>query len=149
MSQVVRTTERQVTGDLYAEVRTFYARQMRRVDALDIEGFAETFTEDGEVLHANGEVAKGREAMVAGMRAALPRYRDIAVRHWFDHLLIEPADEPGEELRVSYYSLVTRTDRAGVVTFEPTFTVEDVLVRREGQLLTRSRVIHRDAPAAV
>lgn len=72
MSQVVRTTERQVTGDLYAEVRTFYARQMRRVDALDIEGFAETFTEDGEVLHANGEVAKGREAMVAGMRAALP-----------------------------------------------------------------------------
>lgn len=64
-------------------------------------------------------------------------------------MLIEPADEPGEELRVSYYSLVTRTDRAGVVTFEPTFTVEDVLVRREGQLLTRSRVIHRDAPAAV
>ncbi|WP_030988261.1 nuclear transport factor 2 family protein [Streptomyces sp. NRRL S-1813] len=149
MSQVVRATESQVTGDLYAEVRTFYARQMRRVDALDIEGFAATFTEDGEVLHANGELAKGREAMVAGMRAALPRYRDIAVRHWFDHLLIEPVDRQGAELRVSYYSLVTRTDRAGVVTFEPTFTVEDVLVRREGQLLTQSRVIHRDSPVAL
>jgi actinorhodin biosynthesis protein ActVIA len=43
-----------VSGDLYAEVQTFYARQMRRVDALDIEGFAATFTEDGVVVHGPG-----------------------------------------------------------------------------------------------
>ncbi|MEV8594582.1 nuclear transport factor 2 family protein [Streptomyces sp. NPDC052012] len=141
-----RAPVRPVSGDLYAEVRTFYARQMRRVDALDIAGFAATFTEDGEVVHAGGQRQRGRAEMIAGMRANLPRYRDIAVRHWFDHLLIEtdPVDE--DTLRVSYYTLVTQTDRDGRVSFQPTFTVEDVLVRRDGRLLTRSRVIHRDAP---
>ncbi len=146
MSHAVQAGNRQVTGDLYAEVRTFYARQMRLVDALDIEGFAGTFTEDGVTVHSNGQRAEGREAMIAGMRLALPRYKDIAVRHWFDQLLIEP-DETGETLRVSYYSLVTRTDREGNVVFEPTFTVEDELVRRDGELITRERVIHRDVPA--
>ncbi|MFB7274577.1 nuclear transport factor 2 family protein [Streptomyces sp. NPDC056244] len=136
----------QVTGDLYAEVRTFYARQMRRVDSLDIVGFADTFTDDGVVVHAGGQRQQGREEMIAGMRASLPRYRDIAVRHWFDHLLIEPDPVDEDTLRVSYYSLVTLTDREGKVGFQPTFTVEDVLVRRDGRLLTLSRVIHRDMP---
>ncbi|MEU8707221.1 nuclear transport factor 2 family protein [Streptomyces sp. NPDC048565] len=148
MSQPVGTLRPQVTGDLYAEVQTFYAQQMRRVDALDIEGFAATFTEDGEVVHAGGQRQSGQVEMIAGMRANLPRYQDIAVRHWFGHLLIEsdPADE--DTLRVSYYTLVTQTDREGKVAFQPTFTVDDVLVRRDGRLLTRSRVIHRDSPVA-
>ncbi|MFI6152988.1 nuclear transport factor 2 family protein [Kitasatospora sp. NPDC051170] len=148
MSQPVRTAPVQVSGDLYAEVRTFYAWQMRRVDSLDIDGFAATFTEDGVVVHSNGAKAEGREQMIEGMRRSLPRYRDIAPRHWFEHLLIEPV-EGGEEgeLKVSYYTLVALTDRAGGITFEPTFTVEDVLVRRDGRLLTKYREIHRDAPA--
>lgn len=37
------------------------------------------------------------------------------------------------------------TDRRGKVSFEPTTVVEDVLVRRAGQLLTRSRVVTHDA----
>ncbi|WP_354643064.1 nuclear transport factor 2 family protein [Kitasatospora camelliae] len=145
MSQAVKTASGQVTGDLYAEVRTYYATQMRRVDTLDIEGFADTFTEDGVVVHSNGVRAEGREEMVAGMHKALPRYRDVAVRHWFDHVLIEPVDGV-DELKVSYYSMVTLLDREGRIEFEPTFLVEDVLVRREGRLLTRERVIHRDQP---
>jgi actinorhodin biosynthesis protein ActVIA len=134
-----------VSGDLYAEVQTFYARQMRRVDALDIEGFAATFTEDGVVVHAGGRRQEGREEMLAGMLASLPRYRDIAVRHWFGHVVIEPADDG--TIGTSYYTLVSQTDREGKVSFQPTFTVEDVLVRGPGGgLLTRSRVIHQDAP---
>ncbi|GAA2946466.1 nuclear transport factor 2 family protein [Kitasatospora cinereorecta] len=148
MSQPVGTLRQQVTGDLYAEVQTFYAQQMRRVDALDIEGFADTFTDDGEVVHAGGQRQSGREEMIAGMRANLPRYRDIAVRHWFGHLIIEPDAADEDTLRVSYYTLVTQTDREGKVAFQPTFTVDDVLVRRDGRLLTRSRVIHRDTPVA-
>ncbi|MEU4261435.1 nuclear transport factor 2 family protein [Streptomyces argenteolus] len=148
MSQPVGTLRQQVTGDLYAEVQTFYAQQMRRVDALDIEGFADTFTDDGEVVHAGGQRQSGREEMIAGMRANLPRYRDIAVRHWFGHLIIEPDAADEDTLRVSYYTLVTQTDREGKVAFQPTFTVDDVLVRRDGRLLTLSRVIHRDTPVA-
>ncbi|MEU6658632.1 nuclear transport factor 2 family protein [Streptomyces sp. NPDC046821] len=148
MSQSVGTLRQQVTGDLYAEVQTFYAQQMRRVDALDIEGFADTFTEDGEVVHAGGQRQSGREEMLAGMRANLPRYKDIAVRHWFGHLLIEADPQDEDTVRVSYYTLVTQTSREGKVSFQPTFTVDDVLVRRDGRLFTRSRVIHRDSPAA-
>ena len=144
MTQAAQRSEVRVSGDLHAEVTTFYARQMRTVDALDVEGFADTFTDDGVVVHANGTRAEGRAQMVAGMIKNLPRYRDVALRHWFDHLIIEPMDE--DTVSVSYYSLVTHTDREGKVTFEPTFTVEDVLVRREGQLFTKSRVIHRDLP---
>lgn len=146
MSEAVQVDKKQVSGDLYAEVRTFYARQMRRVDALDIEGFADTFTDDGEVIHSGGERQQGRAAMVAGMRANLPRYRDISVRHWFEHLLIDADGDDEDTVRVSYYTLVTLTDRAGKVSFQPTFTVDDVLVRRGGELLTRSRVIHQDRP---
>jgi hypothetical protein len=134
-----------VEADLYVEVQQFYARQMRLLEALEIERYAETFTEDGVVEHvARGERAQGRAAMVAGMRAALPRYAGVAVRHWFDKLLLERVD--AQTVQVSYYALVTRTSADGSVALEPTFTVDDVLVRRDGQLYARSRVIRRDTP---
>lgn len=131
---------------LYVEVLTFYARQMALLDALDVEGYVRTFTEDGVTDHAHrGERVEGRAAMLTGATAALPRYADAAVRHWNDHYLID-ADGP-DRLRVTYCSLVTRTARDGSVTFEPTFAITDVLVRVDGDLLTASRTIHRDTPA--
>ncbi|MFJ8097627.1 nuclear transport factor 2 family protein [Streptomyces griseofuscus] len=141
MSQTVA----QVTGDLYTEVQMFYARQMRRVDALDIEGFADTFTEDSEVTHADGGRTCGRAEMIAAMRTRLPRYRDVSTQHWFGQLLIEPMD--GGALEVSYYTLVAQTGESGL-SFQPAYTVRDVLVREPGgRLLTRSRTIHRSTPA--
>lgn len=133
---------------VHIEVQTFYARQMRLLDALDVEGYAQTFTEDGVTDHAHrGEKVEGRAALIAGASAALPRYKGVAVRHWNDHYLIEEVDE--DTLNVTYCSLVTRTTAEGKVDFEPTFAIEDVLVRVDGQLLTKSRTIHRDLPVAI
>lgn len=130
---------------VHIEVQTFYAQQMRLLDALDVEGYAQTFTEDGVTDHAHrGEKVEGRAALIAGASAALPRYKGVAVRHWNDHYLIEEVDE--NTLNVSYASLVTRTTEAGEVSFEPTFSIEDVLVRIDGKLYTKSRTIHRDLP---
>ncbi|MEU9640143.1 nuclear transport factor 2 family protein [Streptomyces tendae] len=141
MSQTVA----QVTGDLYAEVQTFYARQMRRTDALDIEGFADTFTEDGEVTHADGGRTRGRAEMIAAMRTRLPRYRDVSTQHWFGQLLIEPMNDGS--LEISYYTLVAQTGESGL-SLQPAYTVRDVLVREpDGRLLTRSRSIRRSTPA--
>ncbi|WP_329787034.1 nuclear transport factor 2 family protein [Lentzea sp. DG1S-22] len=135
-----------VSVEVHIEVQTFYAQQMRLLDALDIEGYAQTFTEDGVTDHAHrGEKVEGRAALIAGANAALPRYRGVAVRHWNDHYLIDEADE--NTLNVTYCSLVTRTDAEGKVTFEPTFFIEDVLVRVDGQLRTKSRTVHRDGQA--
>ncbi|ACY98310.1 MULTISPECIES: nuclear transport factor 2 family protein [Thermomonospora] len=138
---------RKVTAEDYVDILSFYARQMHLLDGLRLEEYADTFTPDGVVDHAHrGERVAGREAMLASMRAALPRYRGVVVRHWFDHLVIEPS---GDGWQVTYYSLVTRTDAAGKVEFEPTFTVRDELVRdADGRIRTRSRVIHRDKPDA-
>lgn len=130
---------------VHIEVQTFYAQQMRLLDALDVEGYAQTFTEDGVTDHAHrGEKVEGRAALIAGASAALPRYKGVAVRHWNDHYLIEEVDE--NTLNVSYASLVTRTTADGQVSFEPTFSIEDVLVRIDGKLYTKSRTIHRDLP---
>jgi actinorhodin biosynthesis protein ActVIA len=132
----------------YIEVKTFYALQMRLLDALDIEGYAATFTEDGVTDHAHrGEKVVGRAQLIAGAKAALPRYANGAVRHWNDHYVIEEVDD--NTINVSYCSLVTRTDKAGNVTFEPTFFIEDVLVRVNGELQAKSRTIHRDEPSPV
>jgi hypothetical protein len=137
-----------VSVEVHIEVQTFYARQMRLLDALDVQGYAQTFTEDGVTDHAHrDEKVEGRAALIAGATKALPRYEGVAVRHWNDHYLIDEID--ADTLRVTYCSLVTRTDLDGNVTFEPTFSIEDVLVRVDGQLYTRSRTIHRDLPASV
>ncbi|WP_117210711.1 nuclear transport factor 2 family protein [Allorhizocola rhizosphaerae] len=132
--------------ELDYEVRAFYARQMRLLDNLQIVEYANTFTEDGWIEHAHrGEKAVGRETMIAGMRAALPRYQGIVVRHWFDHLTFNRGENG--DINVTYYTLVTRTDAAGNVTFEPTFTVDDALVWVDGELQTKSRYIVKDTPA--
>lgn len=129
------------------EVINFYARQMRVLDALDIDAYVATFTEDGVVDHAHrGERIQGRPLMAAAAKSALPRYRDAVVRHWNDHYLVEPLD--CDRIAVSYCSLVSRTNGAGSVSFEPTFFVEDVLRRVDGELLTESRTIFRDQPTA-
>lgn len=136
-----------VSAQVHVEVMTFYAGQMRLLDALDVEGYVGTFTPDGVTDHAHrGERVEGRAEMLAGAVAALPRYAGAAVRHWNDHYLVEEVDE--NTLHVSYCSLVSRTDSEGRVTFEPTFAIEDVLVRVDGRLFTRSRTIHRDRPSA-
>jgi hypothetical protein len=130
---------------VHFEVLTFYACQMRLLDALDVDGYAATFTEDGVTDHAHrGERVEGRAAMIAGAKHALPRYAGAAVRHWNDHYLIDTVDP--DTLNVSYCSLVSRSDVDGNVTFEPTFFVEDVLVRVDGRLFTKSRTIDRDRP---
>ena len=134
-----------VNAELYAEVQQFYANQMRLLDTLKIEDYAATFTPDGWIEHAHrNERATGRAEMIAGMYAALPRYKGVVVRHWFDHLVVEPASDGS--LKVSYYTLVTRVNKEGQVVFEPTFTIDDVLVRVDGVLHTASRYIVKDTP---
>ncbi|MCP3803143.1 nuclear transport factor 2 family protein [Allokutzneria sp. A3M-2-11 16] len=147
MSQSLQTSP-PVTADLYVEVMTFYARQMRLLDELDIDRFVMTFTEDGSVAHPHrSEEVRGRADMRVKMGRALPEYVDVVTRHWFDHYLVE---RDGDELRVTYYSLVTEADKEGAVRLKTSSAVEDVLVREDdGELRIRARIIRRDTPDTV
>ncbi|MFJ8816138.1 MULTISPECIES: nuclear transport factor 2 family protein [Amycolatopsis] len=128
---------------VYAEVQHFFARQIRLLDAADVEGFAATFTEDGRMHHASrDDDVRGRAAIVESLRANFAQHQGVVPRHWFDKLLIEPSGE--DTVTVSYYALVTLTHADGSVTLLPTCLVDDVLVVRDGQLLTQSRSITRD-----
>lgn len=136
-----------VSTELYVEVLRFYAGQMALLDSLDLDGYADTFTEDGVTHHVHrGQKLEGREALLEHARAALPRYREVVVRHWNDNYRMEQAEDGS--LTVAYGSLVTLTDKEGQVGFESTYAVTDVLVRVDGRLRTRSRTLLRDRPAA-
>ncbi|MEV7289270.1 nuclear transport factor 2 family protein [Streptomyces sp. NPDC093252] len=138
---------REANAEEYVEILRFYARQMNLLDRLDLDGYAGTFTPDGVTHHMHhGTELKGRDALLAHARKALPRYREVTARHWNDHYLVDVA--PDGVLHVGYTSLVTVTDAEGQVRFESTFAVTDELVRQEGRLLTRSRTILRDRPAS-
>lgn len=129
------------------DIVDFYARQMHALDGLDIDRYAESFTIDCVVEHAHrNERTTSRAEMLGHIHRALPRYQHVAVRHWFDHLVIDPVVDGWT---VRYYSLVSRTDATGVVAFEPTFTITDHLVRDDsGHIRTRSRLIEQDRPPA-
>ncbi|MFB9902346.1 nuclear transport factor 2 family protein [Allokutzneria oryzae] len=144
MSQATQVSGH-VSADLYVEVKNFYARQMRILDELDVDRFTETFTEDGSVEHPHRtEKVSGRTAMRAKMHSMLPQYQGLVTRHWFDHFLIEDAGEG--VLRVTYYSLVTQTNTQDEVKFFSSSSVEDLMVRENGELKIRARVILRDKP---
>ncbi|MBT2388380.1 MULTISPECIES: nuclear transport factor 2 family protein [Streptomyces] len=137
----------EVSADLYVEVLRYYAQQMSLLDAQDIEAYVETFTEQGVTHHVHrGQKLEGRAAMLAHARQALPRYRGVVVRHWNDNYLMNEADDGS--ITVAYGSLVTLTEAEGIVRFESTYAVTDVLVRVDGRLRARSRTIVRDQPAA-
>ncbi|MGY1452336.1 nuclear transport factor 2 family protein [Streptomyces sp. SS8] len=146
MSQKLRTARPpRVSADLRAEVQDFYAYQMPLLEDRRIEEFAGTFTEDGVYAHAkDGWELVGRQSLVSEMRAAVPHYGTSVFRHWFDKMVIEAVGD--DTLRVVFRALVSVTDEEGRVSFEPSSTIEDVLVRRGGELYTRSRTVRHDIP---
>ncbi|MGC5342991.1 nuclear transport factor 2 family protein [Streptomyces sp. DT24] len=134
-----------IDADLYIEVKNFYARQMRVLDDLDIEQFIRTFTENGSVAHPHrGEKTVGHDNMRIKMNSMLPGYNGLVTRHWFDHFLLEEYEV--DALRVTYYSLVTQSNADYQVTFYSSSSVEDIMIRQDGELRIRDRVIYRDHP---
>jgi len=167
VSQVSRKTGPRVTAELYVEVQQFYARQMPLLEARKLVEFLETMTEDGSIEHRpGGWKLAGRQQLLTEMQARrgdperplvdeisardarehdVAYYDGLVYRYWFDRMHIEPAGE--DTLHVRYQAIVSMTDAAGKVSFEPTTVVDDVLVRIDGELYTRSRVVTHDSPA--
>jgi actinorhodin biosynthesis protein ActVIA len=156
---------RKVSADLYVEVQQFYARQMPLLEERRLEEFIETFTDDCTLEHVPfGWRFDGKEQLLREMSARRgdaskplseeisareARERDVAYydglvyRYWFDRLLVEPGDDGS--LNVRFQAIVSLTDGSGKVSWEPTTVVQDVLVRRDGELFTRARVVTHDS----
>ncbi|MFF8957360.1 nuclear transport factor 2 family protein [Streptomyces sp. NPDC014894] len=140
-------TSTRTEAELYARVQQFHAEQMQALDGRDFEGYAATFTEDGEFRHSPGREPARTRAGIAKELTAFHRERfgdePVQRRHWFNMLNVRT--RPDGTILATYYVLALLT-RPGerVPEIAPSCVVHDVLIEREGRLLTRSRRVEHD-----
>lgn len=137
------TTETQT--DPYTAVQHFYARQMQALDARDLQGYADTFTEDATFAHTPGrEPARNRDGIVADLHEFHRKFDTdpLQRRHWFNQIVLDA--QPDGSLAATVYALVvdTRPEQRPQIT--ASCVVHDVLVRDGDTFLTRSRTIEYD-----
>ncbi|MBF6328257.1 nuclear transport factor 2 family protein [Nocardia transvalensis] len=135
-----------VSTELYSEVQQFYGRQVRLLDGRDFEGYAATFTVDGEFEHSPGRPpARTRAGITTELRDFHRKFDDDPVvrRHWFSMLTLDPAEDG--TIEATFYALVVTTRATGKPDISPSCVVYDTLVRGEtGELLLRSRRVVQD-----
>lgn len=131
--------------DLYVAVQQFYAEQMRMLDECDFEGYASTFTADGEFTHTPGRpAARTPEGIVKELREFHKRFEGSPVqrRHWFNMLGV--VDQGDGTVRTTMYALVVTSGGERVPEIAPSCVVTDLLAYEKGHLRTRSRVVGHD-----
>jgi actinorhodin biosynthesis protein ActVIA len=128
--------------DLYVELQMFYAHQMPLLEERRPAEFAATYTPDAVIEHASGLFKlTGRQEIAGGIELSIQTYGAKAFRHWYNHLRVE---EAGGEIRSRFTAMVSVTDESGLVTWEPSCEVADILVRQEGKLAVRHRIMRHD-----
>jgi actinorhodin biosynthesis protein ActVIA len=141
-----------MTGDvisstnLYAEVQQFYAMQMQRLDRRDVEGYAATFTDDAEFIHAPGQPgSRTRDGILRDVYKADQVYETDPHqrRHYFSMVNLEPLDDGS--IKSTVYCLVVKIRPGQKPDIAPSCVVNDVLVRVNGELLTQYRRIDYDS----
>jgi actinorhodin biosynthesis protein ActVIA len=131
--------------NLYAEVQQFYAMQMQRLDRRDIEGYAATFTEDAEFFHTPGNPASHtRDTIIRDLHKFHEQFPpDLQRRHWFNMVNLEPLDDGS--IQSTAYCLVIKIRPPGQKPeIAPHCVVNDILVRVDGELLTKYRRVDHD-----
>ncbi|HZM81104.1 MAG TPA: nuclear transport factor 2 family protein [Candidatus Limnocylindrales bacterium] len=128
--------------DLYAEVQMFYAYQMPLLEDRCPEEFAATYTPDAVIEHTSGLFKlTGRREIAGGIELSIQTYGGKAFRHWYNHLQVA---EAGDEIHTRFTAIVSVTGESGLVTWEPSCTVRDILVRQNGKLAVRHRIMRHD-----
>jgi len=136
-----RTFER-----IYAEVQQFYARHIQLMDEGRAEEAAMTFTEDASMLSPPkiAEPIRGRAKLGTGLRKAADELTAEGVRYRRCHTMVAVEPQPDGQVFVRAYVQVIRTRRGGEAMLHAMCVCEDVLVREDGELKVRKRVVTRD-----
>ncbi len=132
------------SSNLYAEVQQFYAMQMQRLDRIDAEGYAATFTDDAEFIHTPGQPgSRTRAAITRDVYKVAEQFNTDPQqrRHWFNMVNLEPLDDTS--IRSTVYCLVVK-NRPGKQPEFVSCVVNDILVRVDGELLTQYRRVDYD-----
>ncbi|MEV0530040.1 nuclear transport factor 2 family protein [Streptomyces sp. NPDC050439] len=118
---------------MYAEVAEFYARQMRRLDEGDAEGWAATFTKDAVCrISSRSEPMRGRAGLIAGARAATEAIAAAGERRRHMTGMFEIEERPDGAVHVRANTVVYATDASGASRVHQVCTCRDTLVRDAG-----------------
>jgi actinorhodin biosynthesis protein ActVIA len=134
-----------VDAQLYAEVLQYYARQMQALDEGKLEEYADSFTEDAIFGHTPGrEPARARKQILADLYEVRERLEADPQqrRHMFTMVDVRPQSEG--TLRCTAYALVLTTRPGSGPEMVRSCVVRDVLVREDGALRNRERLIDYD-----
>jgi hypothetical protein len=139
-------TDHRTFEKIYAEVQQFYARHIQLMDEGRAEEAAMTFTEDASLVSPPkiSEPIRGRAKLGAGLRKAADELDAEGVRYRRCHTMMAVQPQPDGQLFVRAYVQVIRTPRGGEAKLHAMCVCEDVLVREEGELKVRRRVVTRD-----
>ena len=129
-----------------AEIESLIVRYGTALDTLDADGYAAVFTEDAE-LDVAGNVRKGRQqirAIVTGLQESRAASKAkgtpaAALYHVISNTAIEIIS--ANEARHHSYSQTIRVGANNQITVGAIGRYEDVLVKRNGRWLIRSRKI--------
>jgi hypothetical protein len=144
MTDTLSTARPAVDNDLYLDIQRFYARQMRLLDAAEVDEWAQTFTEDGVFAAAGLEPVAGRStiATAAGEARARLAAAGHQHRHWIGMLTVERGD--GETLIATSYAMVIDVPLGGDPKLHRSTVCTDELVSGPAGWLVRHRRVTRD-----
>ncbi|QLL07861.1 nuclear transport factor 2 family protein [Mycobacterium vicinigordonae] len=130
--------------ELFAEVQSFYGRQMRLLDIHDINAHAETFAEDATFEHVPG---RGQVSSRVAIADALRRWDQrsgapVQRRHWLSVIAVVPLRSG--RIETTAYLLEIRTRVGAKTEIAQSSVIHDILTRVDGQLLTQSRKVLED-----
>ncbi|ASR34884.1 hydroxylacyl-CoA dehydrogenase [Prauserella marina] len=132
-------------AELYSEVRNFYGRHMQLLDAGDPEGWANTFTEDGSFAPPSlPEPVRGRENLIAGLRKSAADLAENGEVHRHCMLMTTVTPRGDGTIVATSYTQIISTARGGEPRLHLMCVCRDILVREDGELKVRERVVTRD-----
>lgn len=139
------TTTTRVRTELYVEVQQYYARQMRLLDSRDLRAYADTFTEDAVFVHsADREPARTRAGILNDLVEFHRQFETDPMRRRHHFTMVDVASEDDEVINTVFYALVVITRPGAKSEIRASCVVTDVLVREDGELRNKSRIVEID-----
>ena len=133
-------------AEAYAAIRNLYARYNWCSDEGDADGYADCFTEDGELsLPGIGMRVRGRENLREFKRQDKARRGERIRRHWNSGLFLEAAGDGAMRGRCYLHGYDGAPGEAPVLSDVGAY--DDVIVRRDGEWRFARRVITMDHSA--
>ena len=128
-----------------AELHQLYAQQSHLIDGGDAEGWAATFTRDGE-FHSPSYPAPAVGAVELAAFARNFHAGGVAAGEVYRHVItnLYVAGSTGDALDVRAYLQIVATARGGDSRLVRMTTVADRVVRHDGQLRIACRSVTRD-----